>query len=316
MERKCIEKFNQYEQAIHSIILKKKIDYEKIDYLLKNGASANAIEINEYEDGERDEELLLTQCWLDASGRFNELGEREIEDDYFVKLLKIFIENGLNIDKYVNHLFENIQWTYDERHYIEMTKLILNKLKDKRNLNLERSLSGIGTEESYNNVCEVNHKYANELSTIYEMIEGYKNGKDANKYFNYEKIIGQTIKNIYIFCDNLKVDFSNKMIAENIDIFIECENDILIIKNNYIFVDNNKIKSEFTRMDKDNRFQAQLEKSIINQKIINIELLNEEICAKVKTIYNITKIVITFKNNKKIIIDLDEALSNMRITIC
>ena len=258
----------------------------------------------------------MTQCWLDASVRLNELEKYEIEDDYCVKLLKIFIENGLNIDKYVNHLFENIQWTYDEKHYIEMTKMILNKLKDKRNLNLERSLSGIGTEESYNNICKVNHKYANELSTIYEMIEGYKNGKDVNKYFNYEKIIDQKIKNINIFCDNLKVDFSNKMIAENIDIFIECENDILTIQNKYIFIDNNKIRSNFKRTDKDNRFQAQLEKSIINQKIINIELLNEEICGKTKTIYNITKIVVTFKNNKKFIIDTDEALSNMRITIC
>ncbi len=316
MESKCIKKFNQYEEEIHNICLQGKIDYEKINYLLKNGASANAIEIYEYENGERDEELLLTQCWLDASVRLNELEKYEIEDDYCVKLLKIFIENGLNIDKYVNHLFENIQWTYDEKHYIEMTKMILNKLKDKRNLNLERSLSGIGTEESYNNICKVNHKYANELSTIYEMIEGYKNGKDVNKYFNYEKIIDQKIKNINIFCDNLKVDFSNKMIAENIDIFIECENDILTIQNKYIFIDNNKIRSNFKRTDKDNRFQAQLEKSIINQKIINIELLNEEICGKTKTIYNITKIVVTFKNNKKFIIDTDEALSNMRITIC
>ena len=52
-----------------------------------------------------------------------------------------------------------------------MTKLILNNLKDKQNLNQEKSLTGIGTEESYNNCCVVDHKYANVLSTIYEMIE-------------------------------------------------------------------------------------------------------------------------------------------------
>lgn len=164
------------------------MDYNKIEYLLKNGADANAVEITKYNN---DEELLLVQCWLDVqfNRRCDENGKRiEIDPDFCIKL---FIDNGLNVDKYVNHIFGDIQFTYDDKNYIEMTKLILNNLKDKNSLILEESLEGIGWEEGYNNCCEIDHRYANVLSTIYEMIEKYPEGNDPNKYFNCHRIIGQ-----------------------------------------------------------------------------------------------------------------------------
>lgn len=281
---------------------------------MKNGASANAVEIYESKNDERDENLLLIQCWLDANYEYDELSDGEIEDNCFIKLLKIFIENGFNIDKYVNDLLENIHFIYNEKQYIDMTKIILNKLKNKKYLDSEDVLSNISIDESAC-YCDGEPKQANELSTIYEMIDGYTKGKDVNKFFNYEKVIGQRIKNINIYCDDLKVDFSNKMIAKGIDIFIECENDTLTIKGKYIFVDNNKAKSDLEKLYEGNRFETQLKKSIIDKKITKIELLNEEICAKQKEEKNITKIVITLDNNKKVTIDADEALTNMKITI-
>ena len=113
------------------------------------------------------------------------------------------MDNGLDVDRYVNHIFRDIQSTYDDKNYIEMTKLILNKLK-KSSLDLKKALEGIGSEESYNNCCEVDHRYANVLSTIYEMIEKYSEGNDPNKYFICNQIIGQKVENVQMYCKDLK----------------------------------------------------------------------------------------------------------------
>lgn len=65
-----IKKFNKEEKKIYDICCSNSVDYEKIDYLLKNGADANAVEVIKCESQEEnEEELLLTQCWLD--GQFN-----------------------------------------------------------------------------------------------------------------------------------------------------------------------------------------------------------------------------------------------------
>ena len=44
--------FNKFEKEIHDMCENNKVDYERIDYLLKNGASANAVEVTEYDNGE------------------------------------------------------------------------------------------------------------------------------------------------------------------------------------------------------------------------------------------------------------------------
>ena len=44
MAYKLKTKFNKFEEEIHDICMDKEIDYNRIDYLLKNGASANAVD--------------------------------------------------------------------------------------------------------------------------------------------------------------------------------------------------------------------------------------------------------------------------------
>lgn len=314
-----IKSFNKEEREIYNMCCSDNIDYGRIDYLLKNGADANALEIIKYNNQkENEEDLLLTQCWLDGQyhRRFDEDGNQiDTDPDFCIKLLKIFIENGLDIEKYINHIFANIQFTYDDKNYIEMTKLILNNLKNIQNLKLKRALEGIGTEESYNNCCEVNHRYANVLSTIYEMIEKYPEGNDPNKYFICDQIIGQKIEKVQIHCKDLKVDLSNKLIADEFEIFIQCENDILDIFNKYIFINNNDIKSKFERIDEENNFEKEVNKYLKGETIENIKFCNEEIWSRPRTHNNITKIEISISNNKKIIINLDESISFMKIVM-
>ena len=239
-----IKTFNKEEKEIYDICCSDNVDYDKIEYLLKNGADANAVEITKYDNADKnEEELLLVQCWLD--GQFNrrcdEDGNKiETDPDFCIKLLKLFIDNGLNVDKYVNHIFRDIQFTYDDKNYIEMTKLILNNLKDKNSLILEESLEGIGWEESYNNCCEVDHRYANVLATMYEMIEKYPEGNDPNKYFSCDKIIGQKIEDVQIKENSsIKSDLGDVKIDKINDIYVDAETDLGEVE-----VENNNRKSE------------------------------------------------------------------------
>lgn len=322
MSHKMKKVFNEFEEEIHNICFKEEVDYDRIDYLLKHGASANAREITEWEDGEVEEDLLLTQCWNDGRARFNDDGSRKLDDDFCLKLLEIFIDNGLDVDKYVNNIFSNIQWTYDDKNFVDMTKLILNNIKDKSSINLESSLDGIGTEESYNNCCTQDHKYANVLSTIYEMIDDYYNkDSDPNKFYSCDKILNQDIKNIRIFCNDIKVDQPKNFICDNIDIFVECEKNILCIKNKYIYVNDNEIMSEYeplgetSSVTKDNEFGHSLQEYANGEKIVDITFIDSPISRAPKTTIHSTVITLKLTNNKEIKIKTDETGNYMKVII-
>ena len=62
MSYEVISKFNSYESEIYNLCCEQKIDYEKIDYLLKHGASANAVKITKFNYGYEDKELLFVEC--------------------------------------------------------------------------------------------------------------------------------------------------------------------------------------------------------------------------------------------------------------
>lgn len=314
---KNIQTFNKYENEIYDICCSENVDYEKIDYLLKNGASANAIEIDEFDNGEVDEMLLLVQCWLDGSFHISVCENKELaqNSDFNIKLLKIFIDNGLDCDKYADNIFSHIHFTYDEKNFLDMVKLILNNIKDRNNVDLRASLSTIGLEESYQNCCEADHRYANIISTVYEMIEKYTQGKDQNKYFLCDKVVGQRIKKVSIFCNDLKVDFQDKLISDDFDIFIECDEDRLTILDKYIFVNNNDIETKFERIYSENRIEKSMNEYCAGEIIEDIIILNEQISTKSKTENNITKIIIKLSNDKRITINMDESLSFMKLTI-
>ena len=321
MSYKVVKEFNEFEKEIDKICSEGKVDYGRIDFLLKNGASANACRVTKYDDDDIDEDLLLTECWY-YGGSFSEDGNRERDDDFCIKLLEIFINNGLDVDKYVNNLFGNIQWTYSDKYYVEMTKIILNNLKNKENLDLEEALSGIGAEASYNDCCEQDHKYANTLSTIYEMIEKfYEKGLDQNKYYKYDKIINQKIKNVKIFCKDVKIDQPRNFISDNIDIFIECEKDTLCIRNKFIFVNNNEVTSDYEPLKetnfitKDNAFGHSLQEYTQNEKIIKISFDDFAINSAPRTIGHVTVITIELTNNKAIKITMDETGSFMKVIL-
>lgn len=317
----AINEFNKFEDEIIEICSRQRVDYDRIDFLLKNGASANACIVTKYNSDDIEEDLLLVECWRGAN-YLSDDDERKIDDDFYLRLLKIFIDNGLDVDKYANVLLSNIQYTYNNKYYIELVKVILNNLRGGRKLNFDESLDAIGSEESYQNCCMQDHEYANTLSTIYEMIEKFsEKGLDPNKYYRYDRVIGQRIKDTKIFCKDTKIDQPKKFICDEIEIFIECEFDTLCIINKFIFVNNNKIESDYeplvatNRINSENAFGNSLKEYIRNEKIIKIEFNDLPINSAPKTMIHCTVITIKLTNNKTIKISTDETASFMKITL-
>lgn len=317
----AINEFNKFEHEIIEICSRQRVDYDRIDFLLKNGASVNACIVTKYSSDDIEEDLLLVECWRNANFLSDD-NERKIDDDFYLRLLKIFIDNGLDVDKYANVLLSNIQYTYNNKYYIELVKVILNNLRGGRKLNFDESLDAIGSEESYQNCCMQDHEYANTLSTIYEMIEKFsEKGLDPNKYYGHNRIIDQKIKDTKIFCKDVKIDQPRKFICDEIEIFIECEFDTLCIINKFIFVNNNKIESDHeplaatNRINSENFFGNSLKEYTQNEKIIKIEFNDLSIKSAPKTTIHCTVITVKLTNNKIMKIGTDETASFMKITL-
>lgn len=83
----------------------------------------------------------------------------------------------------------------------------------------------------------------------------------------------------------------------------------------YICINNNEIKTNFERINEENNFEKRINNYLKDELIEDIQFLNEEIWSATKIQYNVTRIEISISNNKKIIINLDESLSFMKIII-
>ena len=81
-----------------------------------------------------------------------------------------------------------------------------------------------------------------------------------------------------------------------------------------IFVNNNEVKSNLERINSENYFENELNNYLKNEIIEDIQFYNEQIVSKPKTECNVTRIEIVISNNKKIIINMDESLSFMKVT--
>lgn len=316
MSYEVISKFNSYESEIYNLCCEQKIDYEKIDYLLKHGASANAVKITKFNDGYEDKELLFVECILADKYSCCENYIPTIDKKFYLKLLNIFIDNGLDVDKYADLIFSYIHFTYDDKACIEMTKTILNHIKNKDNINFENSLDDIATEASYNDCCVQNHKYANNLSLVGEMIEKFsKNGTNPNNYYECDKVLNQTINNVKIFCKDIKIDQPKKFICDDIDIFIECEKDVLCIINEFVFVNNNDIISNHDLLEGENSFGNSLKEYVKNEKILDIIFKDCPIKTDYTSTVHTTIIIIKLTNDKSIKIKTDETVSFMKILL-
>ena len=84
----AINEFNKFEHEIIEVCSRQRVDYDRIDFLLKNGASANACIVTKYSSDDIEEDLLLVECWRSAN-YLSDDNERKIDDDFYLKILKL-----------------------------------------------------------------------------------------------------------------------------------------------------------------------------------------------------------------------------------
>lgn len=305
-----LRKFNEKENEFIKVFGKSKIDYNALKKLVDDGLDVNSYEEIKCDNNNIEKTSLFEECIL----------EKQDDKADYIEFLKFMDDNGFDFKKYANDFFSIMQFTYSNQ-MIDMTKYVLSKVKPS-DLDEETCLSGIGTEESYQNCCTHDHKAGNNLATVYEMIEKFINNSfDPNKYYDYSKIYNQKLNKAKIHCDDVKIDQPKSFICNNFDIFIDGDRDRLCILNKYIFVNNNKILTEYkpltqtSEVTKDNAFGHSLEDYILNEQIEDILFKDRPISSAPNTTYHTTCITIKLTNNKEIKISSDETASFMKIVL-
>ena len=123
------------------------INIEKVKELFESGANPNAMEYDESDKSDKgfnDDTYYSTffsECIFEAQGKSPDLYD----------LLKVFIEYGLDIEKYGSSIISDFHFIFENSDIYEMTKLMLNSAKNK--IDVGEAQAGIGTEESYRNCC-------------------------------------------------------------------------------------------------------------------------------------------------------------------
>ncbi len=226
-----MRKYNKYE---NEIIGSKKISLKRLDFLLKNGADVNAQEDTDIEDGH-----ILDSLFQSVIYNYDEKSKNNL-----LKILKCFIDNGLDLEKYGSAIISDFHFIYDKNQDIYgMTKLILNSLKKK--INLDDAKHGIATESSWL-ICtypeDINYNpdyYANYLDGVIKILEKYENGEEYNDIYPSDNAIGEKFNKIYIkgnitnMTDN-KIEY-NSVRGRNTQLWttIEFENSKLVVEDNY-----------------------------------------------------------------------------------
>lgn len=221
------------------------IELNKIQNLIDKGADLN-------KTVEFDEELggsFFCDCL--------EICDNNIDT---LPLLKLFIKNGYNIDKYGLNILEDIRFFNHNKSVIETAKFILNNFSNK--VDLSEAIEAVETEASYNCCTEKDDFSSNYLYTLCDVLKHYHNNENFDNVFDMEKIKGQKVLDISISGKLEKHDDDTVFIDENpndisVKMIIKCEKDTLIIKDtDYVCINNNekfvKEESSYVSLLKDN----------------------------------------------------------------
>lgn len=272
------------------------ISIEGLDWLLKNGGNVNAQEDETVEDG-----YILYSPFQNII--YNYKFERTSN---LLEILKCFIANGLDVEKYANSIISDFHFIGDKsQDAYEMTKLLLNSLQEK--INLEVAKEGIESEiswlvctypdEGYDNPMD----YANYLDGIMKILENYEQGKEYNSIFPCDDAIGETFKKISIngqICNitNNKIEYKQSK-GRNTKLWtnIQLGDKKLVIEDNYwAYIDNS---SENTGT---NIFTENANKYFANEKLVEIKFTHY---SHQKCSGRLCELI--FTNNKRLIYGVD-----------
>lgn len=301
----------ELENKILKLVDTKNINIEKVKELFENGADPNVLEHEKPDKGFDNDSYYSTffsECIFEAQEKAPNLYD----------LLKVFIEYGLDVEKYGASIISDFHFIFENSDIYEMTKLMLNSAKHK--IDVGQALSGIGTEESYRNCCldemPDRDESSNDLFGLYVLLEAYKNEKDYNGFFRLDLKPNQKFSNFKVNGEFVEIN-ENKIAVKSekekccMTSKIQMENDTLIIEDNYGVYINNKDTNEY----EDNEFTRKANQYFTNEKIIEIKFKHYEV--EINPTYRAQGRVVTilFTNDKKLIYeeDIDNKLETIEI---
>ena len=154
--------FNDKEREILELVHNNNVDIEKINNLFKEGANANAsngIVEDEYIGN------LFSECIFEALPN----------DINIFELLKCFVQNGLDLDKYGNSIIGDLHATFVNNDIIEIVKYILDNVSKK--INVEYAIEMFRLEAEYlSDDFSIYDEKANLVDTVAFMIGKYMYG--------------------------------------------------------------------------------------------------------------------------------------------
>ena len=290
------------ENKILRLVDNKEIDISKVRELFEQGANPNALE---YEDPDKGFDNVIYYSTFFSECIF----EAQLKAPDLYELLKVFIEYGLDIEKYGASIIGDFHFIFENSDIYEMTKLMLNSIDKK--INVESALANIGTEESYRNCCldemPDRDESSNELYGLYELLDAYKEGKSFNSFYRLnlkpnQKFIKLKLKGDFVEISSNKVSVKSEKGNCCMKSKIDMEKDTIIVEDNYgVYINNQDVdkyeENEFT--DKANQYFA-------NERIIEIKFKHYEIEINPKSFAQGRVVTILFTNDKKLIYKEDK----------
>lgn len=294
------------ENEILKLVNKKNIDIMKVTELFEKGANPNALEYDKPDS-------IYYSTFFSAC-----IFEAQEKEPNLYELLKIFIEYGLDIEKYGASIIGDFHFIFENSDIYEMTKLMLNSAKHK--IDVGQALSSIGIEESYRNCCldemPDRDESSNELFGLYELLEAYKNEKNYNGFYRLNLKPNQKFINIKVKGDFVEIN-ENKIAVKSekekccMTSKIQMENDTLIIEDNYGVYINNNDNDEY----EENEFTRKANKYFADEKIVEIKFKHYEVEINPTSRAQGRVVTILFTNDKKLVYeeDVDNKLETIEI---
>lgn len=305
-----IKKFNNEEVEIYELCQEKEVDFTRIDYLLKNGADANAVEICELDDGTVDEGLLIEQCIADGNFTIDEDGNiNQILEDYAERLLVIFINNGFDVEKHFNKIMNTIHLTNEEDNLINVVKLLLDNI-DREKIDLDKALEGMRNECEFNLMTESDYEVSCTYKAIITMVEKYvKENVDYDNYDIAKTVIGKTIDSVKVYSKTLEDNEEDQVSSKDLLMVLDCEGEKLVINDIFAYVDNTEITdSENTEV------KLNLEE-IVGKQIVNFEYYHEFINKQTQSGAFRTVLTITLDDETTILVQNPNENGEIVVTV-
>lgn len=301
----------ELENKILKLVDTKIINVEKVRELFENGANPNALECDEPDKGFNDDvyySTFFSECIFEAQEKAPDL----------YNLLKVFIEYGLDIEKYGSSIISDFHFIFENSDIYEMTKLILNSEKNK--IDIGEAQAGIGTEESYRNCCldemPDQDESSNDLFGLYKLLEAYKTGKEYNGFYRLnlkpnQKFIDFKVGGDFVEITENKITVKSCKEKCSMISKIQMENDVLIIEDNYGIYINNKDINEYS----ENEFTRKANQYFANERIIEIKFKHYAVEINPKSYAQGRVVTILFTNDKKLVYeeDVDNKLETIEI---